>query len=332
MINTDEALGWLNKFDKSHLNGINQQLIAIARNSRTDQGAVVEILKAALIQSKANPQDNLDYPETLLNCAAIELDRGNKMSALEHIREAKQVYKQGRDPQGETVACWMCGIVEFQLPDTDACYASFGEALASLKILRETNRHAAEILAWYSEIQDRMNQDLVTIPHESFTWLTRFREYPSHLSPSNRQLVEALNLNIQNKLIDQAYSRITELKDSASYSSDPREPAEILVETGIAAYRMDNPQQAIQDLRAALIKYPAGSHYSEVTRWMLGAVQWWCVGERIKAKGNWENSIGSFKQLALKADRLNKQDNKDWYNEKIKYMEAALKGKIAQYL
>jgi hypothetical protein len=95
---------------------------------------------------------------------------------------------------------------------------------------------------------------------------------------------------------------------------------------------MANPQQAIKDLQYALRKYPVDSHYSEVTRWMMGAVQWSCADERIKAKGNWQNCIGSFKHLALKADRMNNQDRKDWYNEKIKYMEGALREKITEFL
>jgi tetratricopeptide (TPR) repeat protein len=332
MISINEALVWLNKFDKSHLNGINQQLIVVARNSRTDNGAVIDILKAALSQAKATPQDDLDYPETLLNCAAIELDREFKLLAKEHVEEAKQIYHVGKDPQGETVACWMCGIIDFQLPDIDSCYLSFGEALESLKTVLAVYRHAPETLEWYHEIRDKMNQDLVTIPHDCFTWLTRFPDYPSHLSTSNRLLVDALNVNLQNKQFTQSYSRITELKDSAYQCPDHLEVAEIFVETAFAAYRMANPQQAIKDLQYALRKYPVGSHYSEVTRWMMGAVQWSCADERIKAKGNWQNCIGSFKHLALKADRMNKQSEKNWYNEKVKHMEGALREKVKEYL
>jgi tetratricopeptide (TPR) repeat protein len=332
MITIFEALDWVNKFDKSHLNGANQQLFSIARNKRTDKGAVSDILRAALAQSTASPLDSLDYSESLLNCAAIELERGLLDEARNHVLEARQWYQAERDPHGEAVALWMCGIVHLRSPEMDLCYQSFHAAIKMFEDLEHSHRHAPDTQSWYKDILCKMNQDLVTIPHEVYKWLTRFRENPSHLSSSNRQLVKNLDVNIKNKQTTQAYQVITELKASASTSPNHLENAEIYVETGLATYRMNAASTAIEDLQYALTKYPIGGHYAEVSRWMLGAIQWPLAGRALKAKSNWENSIGSFKQLALKADRMNQDKTKKWYNEKFPLMEEALREKISEYL
>lgn len=332
MIDILEALEWLNKFDKSHLNGTNQQLLAIAKNRRTADGAVADILRAAVTQAKTAPQDALDYSETLMSCAAVELDRGFKEQARDHIREARKFYQDQRDPHGEAVALWMCGLIELQLPDVDASYLSFTDAVKAIEDLQKTYRHAPDTQDWYNEILRKMNQDIVTIPHEPFTWLAHFSSTQSHISSANRQLVEALNVNIKNKQTSQAFKRIAELKESAATCPDRFESAEIYVETGFAAYRMENPLQAIKDLKYAIIKYPPRSHFSEVTRWMLGAIQWTCEGESMSAKESWQKSLDGFSELAVKADHMNQDEQKSWYEEKIPYMEAALAGKISEYL
>jgi hypothetical protein len=88
MIKMSEALRWLNQFDRSHLNGTNQRLLATARNQRTDNAAVQDLVRAALQQARTSPQDALDYPETLMNCAEIEYDRGFTEQARDHFAAA----------------------------------------------------------------------------------------------------------------------------------------------------------------------------------------------------------------------------------------------------
>ena len=329
MIQIAEALRWLNQFDQSHLNVISQQLIATARNQRTSSAAIQDSIQAALQQARTSPRDSLDYPETLLNCAVIEFDRGLTQRTRDHLTAAVQSYIRGKDPHGAAVASWMLGIAELALLNPDSSYTSWKKALRTFDRLRDTNTHILSTRDWYTCASIKMNQDLITLPHEAFSWLNQFTA--SRLSASNRDLADIVDENIKNNNGNEAARLINVLKERAKASPDPVESAEIFLETGIAHFRMLEWLPSIADLKVAVTNCSTQSHQQEVARWILGAVQFWSDKHRVEALQNWEKSLTGFSELAQKADRNNRQLEKRWYRERVTYMKAALKGKITEY-
>ena len=329
MIEISEALRWLNQFDRSHLNGTNQGLFASARNRRTDNAAIQDIIRSALQQAGTSPQDGLDYSETLLNCAVIEFDRGFTEQARDHLATAVGRYVRGKDVHGAAVAAWMHGITELAMQNADGTYDSWRRSLRTVDRFRQTNRHIPSTRDWYTSVFVKMNQDLVTLPQEAFTWINQFSG--SRLSSFNRDLVELIDKNIKNGNRDEADRLINVLKEKVNTSPDPLECAEIFAEAGLARFRMREWPLAIRDLKEALRRYPAESHQKESTRWMLGAVQLWSRRQRVEALSNWEKSIKGFMELARQADQNNRSSQKRWYRDRIVYMKGALKGKITEF-
>ena len=329
MIRMSEALRWLNQFDRSHLNGTNQRLFATARNRRTDNAAIQDIVRSALQQARTSPEDALDYPETLLNCAEIEYDRGFTEQARDHLAAAMSSYVRGKDTHGVAVAAWMFGIAEFTLPNTDSAYTNWKRSLRTFERYRKANRHIPSTRNWYTATVIKMNMDLVTLPQEAFTWINEFSS--SRLSPVNRDLVELIDQNIKNGNRDEADRIINVLQEKAKTSPDPWEYAEIHAETGLARFRMREWPLAIRNLKEALTRYPAESHAQESVRWMLGAVQFWSRSQRVEALSNWEKGINGFTKLARQADQNNRGTQKRWYRDRIVYMKGALRARIAEF-
>jgi len=330
MITIREALSLLNQFDGSHLNRTNQQLLATAKNRRTVDSVVQSILDAALGQAKGSPKDSLDYPETLLNCAAIEFERGFKDLAKAYASEAKQLYKDAGDSHGKAIALWILGIAEVSLLYTDPAWIHWKQAIQSFTKQRDSNKHIPETRDWYMTVLLRTNEDLVTLPQEGFSWLNR--STPSRLTSSNRALVNGIEENIKLEKPEQAYKLISILKEKAKSSTDPLEYPEIFVEIGVAYFRLKNPLLAMQELKVAVGRYSSSQcHQRNVSRWLLGAVQWWLNDYRLEAQKNWETSLDGFAELAKKADQKNQQSEKFWYRERIIYMKGALQGKIKEY-
>jgi hypothetical protein len=330
MITIHQTLGWLNQFDQSHLSEPTERLLAVARDRRTATAVVRGILKAALDQAQAAPLDDLEYPETLLSCAAVELDRELRESAREHCTEAESCYRNPEHLHRRAIALWMLGIVELRLDDTDSCHRHWCEVLEAFEDLQHSHRHRPATQSEYKALLEKLHPDVITLLQASFQWLNKFDG--SHIQGPNRQLVDAMHGCIANKQFDMAYQKITRLKELARDCEEPLESAEIFAEIGLAAYRMVNLREAVEALKSATIKYPLGSHQLQVVRWMLGTAQWLREKEGLLAKRNWERCVEAFGDLATRTDHLNQQTRRQWYDAQKEYMNEALKGKIAEHL
>jgi hypothetical protein len=174
-----------------------------------------------------------------------------------------------------------------------------------------------------------MYQDLVTLPQESFSWLTRFAGSP--LSRNNRDLVELINQNIDNGNFNEVNRLIGVLQERAQTTADALESAEIFAETGLARFRMREYLLAIQDLNGTVLRSPVDSHHQACAYWLLGTVQFWIENQRAAALRNWEKGQADFLRLAQAADRNNRAVERRWYRDRAAYMQAAMTGKIQEF-
>jgi len=85
------------------------------------------------------------------------------------------------------------------------------------------------------------------------------------------------------------------LDDTRSY---PKESSQMLLECGIASYKMGNSREAVRFLNGAIGFYTE-DHDKAVARWLLGCVYWHWENE-VEALSSWENGMQGFSEQARK--------------------------------
>lgn len=108
------------------------------------------------------------------------------------------------------------------------------------------------------------------------------------------------------------------------YDHIPRDnqiSSRMLLECGVAAYKMGNAREAIPFLNGAFTSYNE-DHDRAVARWLLGCMYWY-IGDSINALSAWEAGHRHFEEQAKKSGRGT--GLVQWYDEKIQEMEDAIK-------
>ncbi|MBI5297989.1 MAG: hypothetical protein HY869_21135 [Chloroflexi bacterium] len=119
--------------------------------------------------------------------------------------------------------------------------------------------------------------------------------------------------------IEQLQSRIR--RDDRLY---PREFPNMLLECGVAAYKMGNSREAVR-LLSGSIGYCTDDHDKAVARWMLGCV-YWNLENEVEAISSWENSMQEFSEQRKKIDKMS--SDAIWYSNQIAVMERAIQGAV----
>jgi len=325
MANLDEALGWLNVFDVSHLReAIRERLDHLKSGKRSSQEITEEINKLGE-ESKQNP-DRWEYPEVLLIGALIQYRNRHLNAARGFLRDAHRAYEGNVHRQAVTQ--WMLGYVEWELMENDS-------ATTHWEAVRERFSSMAE---WYHALSLKSNFDTkvtrASLFEEAFGWLNQFE--PSHLTRTPRELqaiiekrlseIDFMNEDAQNTWV--IYQLMYKLIDETRVSTDFMETAEAYVECGAAAYWMGHVGEAMRYLEMGINQYHPGTHQQAVAKWLLGIVQWDLEGYDDLARRNWQEAIETFEGSALNAQHRNRTDEANWYRENLRIMYDALGDKI----
>ncbi|HEX5808494.1 MAG TPA: hypothetical protein VFY25_07490, partial [Anaerolineales bacterium] len=180
---------------------------------------------------------------------------------------------------------------------------------------------------WYEAWIWQMDLELTAKPEEIFTWLNRFRDNPSTLSPSSTQVADLIAENIRQRRYPDVYALIRDIQQSNRWRSIIYEGSEAFFICGLAAYQIGNLDFSIELLKKALQGFAPGAannHKQAVVRCMLGAVEWLNPETRSQAGIDWIRAVEEFRELMLQADRRNDQLGRQWYAERIALLEAAL--------
>lgn len=327
MIEMYEALSWLNCFGDTNLSLPVRSLVEIIDDPRTTE----ENLKGTCAHAHSMSEyshNPFERSEVLLHCGAAYYRRDFALEAVRLIRDAYMTYDP--DDHYRAVAAWMLGISAAAASDFILGYHAWDEARCIYTRLAEQNLtlHRPVERSWYLDRLKEMNRDLACLPREAFTWLNRFE--PTNLSPRNQEIKKMLINSIAKRQVLRTYEIIRDLQLLCRNSSDYREPPEILLECGLQFFLLGNVFDAVDLIRQSVASFPPQSHRQAVARWMLGAVQWYSRDLRRDALLNWEQSIDSFKNLALKADYEDKQTQKDWYLKLCEVLELAAQERIQE--
>lgn len=95
----------------------------------------------------------------------------------------------------------------------------------------------------------------------------------------------------------------------------------MLLECGIAAFRMGNAREAIPFLKGAATSY-AQDHDKAMARWLLGCVHWY-ISDSINALSSWEDARRHLNEQSMKSGQGSALAQ--WYVDKINEMDDAIK-------
>jgi hypothetical protein len=329
MISLAEALSWLNQFDCCHISAASKVLIQnmnVVPPVKIDR---LEYLINTALSGSQSAIDRMEYPEMLLNCAAVNFHRNRLSRAYLHLKEAYQLYSS--HVHRKSVASWMLGIIEWKLEDNGSAFLHWNETRTIFEKQIEAGKKTKDqvFVVWYQDRLGLVNVDLALTAEEAYYWLYMFKQYPLVLEGAVLQIRNAMIENYRRKLYPKVWQMMGTFQRIAKASPNYLAYPQALVECGLLAHEIgSNEVEAIRLLKEAVACFPPKSHYQVAARWMLGVMQWRVESEKEAAIKNWQLCQETFEELAISADRQNLQSRRSWYKEKARTMRLALEEKI----
>jgi tetratricopeptide (TPR) repeat protein len=325
MNDLNEALQWLNMFDKSHLRDTTRaRLDDLKSEMRSSQEIADEIGK--LVADSRQNEDALEYPEVLVHGGFIEYINRHLMAAHGFLRDALRIYEGHHHRQA--VIQWMLGWIEWELLEIDSATQRWMSVHDTFSVMGE----------WYLGQAQKINYGMrvtrAALFEEAFGWLNIFE--PSHLIGPARELQTIMD----QKLVEMDFSKEAEnatwviyqlmdkLLDETHRSTDIMETAEAYIECGLAAYHMGHMSEAVRYLEMAIHRYQPDTHQQAVAKWLVGIIQWDLDGHEDLARRNWHEAIKTFEQNGLNALHRNLSSQASWYTDILHVMNDALTAKI----
>ena len=159
----------------------------------------------------------------------------------------------------------------------------------------------------------------------AYGWLNQFQG--SSLSRTEMILRDIIFNKVSSNDNKEAHKKIKILLSYDSDSQNQFQSGEIWLECGMAIYKMGNLFEANEYFEKAVNQFPPESHEHAVALWMLGSVQWE-IEKSPDASRNWEKAIDEFRILEKKAGENRRMSEKNWYELKIKDLEASIVQKL----
>ncbi len=325
----DNALSWLNRFEATHLRRTTQAMLRHITDPDVDENKRQQMIDAALAQSRENP-DRLEYPELLLQLAALFFSREDPAAAEEYLRLAREQLPEGS--HASAVAAWMQGITFWKTGENWQAFSFWYTAREIFEKLAVQQEEADKNVnaAWYRDLLTRINMEMVNKPEEAYTWLDLFD--PSRLSTQALNSVNRISDQVNQEWLTESdrqdiSGQVDELLNLGTNSIDPLESAEVLVESAMIHLRIGNITRGQTLLTQAEEIFPPNSHQRAVTLWLLGVFEWQLPGTRNKAINHWTESTVMMGTLAKLYEQSGNLDRAAWYREKQDVMTHVLNKK-----
>lgn len=327
MITINEAYGWLNIDDRSHLSSSNMLSLYQLQDTRVPdkhKDALIRELRATSHSS----QDRLEGLEVLVTIAKYEYEKGDYQSARQDLAEAVKQYQPVS--HRAAVAKWMLGTIEWKLMNNNPAYANWFRArdLFQKCAVEKGRVSATDMVRWYYKQIERMRLDMACTAEEAYYWLNLFE--PSHLGDPAKQFAKRITDEIVQKKFAQAYEIGNLLAGISRNRLDPTETAEVWVIIGLAAHQMGNPRWAVDYWTRGAAAFTPWGHHWAVVRWMIGVSLWNLQGETDRAVRSWMDATETFQDLRTQSDRAGDANKRDWYENTARIMRMALEQMVRE--
>jgi tetratricopeptide (TPR) repeat protein len=324
IISFDEAFGWLNVGDRSHLTPA-----VFLSTFQLEDKLLPPAQRAALLKSlRLTCESSADILETLelkILLARIGYKEKDYTAAKIDLLDAVDRYKPSSHRQA--VAQWLLGILLSEMREVNPAHVQFSKARETFIALGQAavRKGDAKLNIWYLDRLDSMRLELSLMAEEANFWLNFFNK---------SQMTTALDLlakDTMKKIRENNYPLAYEIGINMSRISRERsdtEKGETWVAIGLAALQMGNPRKAVEYLKRATSVFTPYGHQQAVTRWMIGIAQWLIPEDYDQAINNWTNAIDAFRGLQTRAEQDNNLSKRDWYTTTLDTMQKALRTKL----
>ena len=342
-----QVIGWLNEYDRSHLEDDCRALFKQVSDTTISENQREKIINDVIKVGKTKA-DKWLYPEVLVLCSEYFFKRERFTEARKYLNEAKYLYfgfkRSGRHRLFVTL--WLLGIVEWKMVTHYAAHCDWKIATEIVNEIAEEEEGGPhdDMAQWCKEREEEMKVNLAGTAEETYTWLIFSKtglfgnlrgrpEIPKepetgYLSSELIQWRDAMIANIRDEKYGQAYLDIQKLTEIVNKRSSSWEKAEIELACGLALHQMQNNEAAEKCVRHAVQMFFPYTHKVAVARWMLGIIQWKIESKRSEALNNWRKSIDDFSSLLERANTENKKDRVKWYTNACAVLEKAMQQRI----
>jgi tetratricopeptide (TPR) repeat protein len=332
MTDFQQALTWLNQFDRSHLSLQTEPRLKKVKDPRLSEADREKLMINAQTAGRT-ASDPLEYPELLVYLAEDQYTRKRFEKAQKYLLDAIQAYTTLSGSEHRTaVTEWLLGIVEWEMKrNLSACnhWRTAREGFTQL-VLTNVRLGLKDREEWYRQYAYEMSVALGCTPEEGMIWysfLIRFDK--NSLGEGLKQLRKKLGKAVAALDYLQVNQTIDRMLGVVKSQGNTFEKAEVYLECGLARYHLLESKEAIRFIEQAIPMYLPGSHRQAVVRWILGAIQWQDKALADEAIRNWSRSLDDFSTLIDQANWDKAIYQLNWYRDKKKVMKSALNQKIS---
>lgn len=318
----DEAVEWLNHFDRSHVSEATGFLLdkykqASASGDDPDQNA-------ELVEKAARASENpATVPEALILLAQDRYRSGRYGQAWIGLRDAVIIYdnlkktkKTNAFRQRLAVSRFLAGLAAWKLYLNYTAYKLWRQAKEDLEVLMQNSADEGEPEKekWYQTIRDIVEVELTCRFEEAYTWLYSVPEKSVRVrKPAPKKSVDKLlvvedigsELNIvgmsrmgddlvklRNQLVNEVQRVESEIAEANQAVVVDYQPVRQITGTIMDALelRSDINERAEALLECAMARHQIGDHWQALV-WMEKALSNYMPGSHQKAVARWMSGI-----------------------------------------
>jgi len=310
LIPFEQVINFLNYESRSRLLQVHKDLILAMRRCPEPTG--LKICNDLLLQAYQKDPP-CDYAEVVTYCATYLYKKGRITEALGHFIAAVGFYEHIYDVHRQGIVEYLLYVIVCPHGNPEQAFQwahkSFFHLLDRANFYHRSNNNIK--LKWYKEQMTDIAKDMLSSPKTTLDCMFVFDG--SNSDPSATLIKNRIDQFMRRGDTRLASKGLNYLKKKSRNSAEPRETAESLAFSGVKLLEMNNPKQAIADLRRAIACCSPASHDQVFLRWILGLEQLKIESEWCSGIENLEMSIRHMETLARTADRQNGFYKRTWY-------------------
>lgn len=310
-------LQWYGKYAKVQISNIliaGWTTLANPQYSNQNWDTDLKLLKA----SCAALQQPQEKAYSLLQLSKAVYGRNdkekNQEKAQELIAEALKELKSRNENQA--VAEWVLGSVEWWLRQGLSGTQHWTHSKETFDILMSeaVKNHEDQKASFFKGCRNQLDKLQLEMTGSVQGGYLLFNLYQkTQFSQVTHSLVQLMKKQVATKKNAEAKNVMAMLLKNSKFSE---EYAEALAECGVAAYEMDDINQAIKYWEEAKVKYRGESENLLAVNWMLAASKNKLEGDPAARKQNWKECEETLRKLSADVNRMKdvqSQEKKRWF-------------------
>jgi len=311
MISEWQVLGWLNRYDLSHLSAKHAQEILSLRSSMDPERIFTNRINQLISYARASI-DQLERAEITINCGVLCYAHHQFIDAEKFLVQAQRDYDRV-DVHRQAMAEMILFIVTNSQEEHLKALMWARNARTSLwkRVGFSEQQKDTVSVAWYKELINEITSELFQSPRYVFESI--FDLQGSKLSAPATRVKEKIEELLKDQNQMSVCEKISKLLIMVQKSKSCEEKAEALAYCGMVSAEIGDIKNAIEYLRRSKVHYLPDTREYVLARWMLGLIQYREPEYLSDVVYNMEECISSMAVLAKAADHKNEMVPYRWY-------------------